>query len=386
MLGQLLQRFRKTPPTPTEGVMVPVPEPNPDFSGYATTVDKVVALYNHFSDAVQQARWEGAFSHWGSAEERIRADPLPEITVEALEQIEGRSVIREFLPFLPPEVIVREFGEDVLLCLYFQGMANKHLCDMSLDDIDQHTSYDAKRIDAACLGTWHNFFRTDFEAVMRSHALIQAEPLKDLDLPALLAKHATEPSFGTSKALSRYSLQGLCVPRIIPYKCRYEREWGDKVVGRKRYAVFLDEFAGFGLFYKGEPAAVLSWSAHHKDDSALTIAQLQVVRPYKLDADGRDMTKMSATGKKIKVTAAPRGLGNFHVQGVLVEAAMYLAGELGYNTVRIQSGHNNKWTQPGSKGQKPHLPLDIALKIYDQTAVNMCFRQEENRNWYKAVG
>jgi len=139
------------------------------------------------------------------------------------------------------------------------------------------------------------------------------------------------------------------------------------------YDVFIDGIFGSMLKYKDKPAAIVSFKF---ENNYLKMTQFQGLNPYLI---------AGISWRKIKKDDIPRGTSRGLVvmnhKDFLFDLGCFVADELEEN-IAIQSAHNNKWTKPDCDG-KIHLPLDKAIKIYDDFAKEKGFIQSQDLDWYK---
>lgn len=188
--------------------------------------------------------------------------------------------------------------------------------------------------------------------------------LDKIDLEDILLKSTKQGISLSQKRIPQYSLKPLFT---LPGHFKgYEKTWGiiteDSPIGE----VYLDSPTGCGLFYKGEPNAIVSFFP--ADFKTLKIFQLQTVNLLVCEKN-RDKIKR------------PRGLMPLDWKKVLIDCTKELAKLAGYRQVSICSGKRNKWAHEGIDGTT-HLALIDALKIYDETAKKLGFQEREDGDWY----
>ncbi len=151
----------------------------------------------------------------------------------------------------------------------------------------------------------------------------------------------------------------------------YETVWGFKEDDEKRYVVYVDASAAFGLLYQGVLQAVCAMSVDNLE--IIKIVQLQGVCP---------ILNYSTSKKKI---GHSRGLAVLKWQELLVHVASQLSGQLGFPKIAIEGAINNKWTNVLYNDGKVHLPLERAIRNYDLVAERLGYSKASNGNWYASI-
>ncbi len=133
----------------------------------------------------------------------------------------------------------------------------------------------------------------------------------------------------------------------------------------------MDMPFGVALVYKDEPCAVTTFFPRGKQ---IMIHQVQGIVPH------------TSKDRKREISGNTHGLSQINWRNCLISAVEQVGLRYGFESVSIQSGHNNKWIKPYSRDEKIHLPLELALQKYDAVAERLGFSQGEDNDWYRKVG
>lgn len=186
-----------------------------------------------------------------------------------------------------------------------------------------------------------------------------------VDLAQLIKDNTKKEVTLSDKRINDYSLNPLNTPDSNI--CGMEKKWGSfqKYDGSrtKKFSIFLDTPIALGLFYKGEPNAIIGFIAENRQ--TLMVHQIQGVRPRIFDYK-----------KKISKKGSSRGLMPLNWEDLLVNCVEQLAKEMNFKKTAIKSGYNSKWFFPASKR---------ILDRYDLIAEKLGYRQRSNQNWYKDI-
>ncbi len=280
------------------------------------------------------------------------------------------------LAHLPHEVVAKEFGSNALIWTWVTYPYTNNVND-DLEISLHESGINIDSLQKARLTAWRLHGSQNTQTVLKTYDLIQAlhDTLpKDRDLNILL-KSCTKQGVGLSEErIKQYSLEPL-ITEGVDTTSGWAKNWGhDKTVDDKNRLckIYLDSPVGVALMYKGEPNALASFSP--SDEKTLFINQIQGVESYKLNEL-----------KEIQGKIHSRGLVVLDWEKLLVQLSEIIAKKFNLSQTIIQSGHNNTWTTMQNKDGTPKLPLEKALKRYDETASRLGYLQGENRNWYKSI-
>lgn len=126
--------------------------------------------------------------------------------------------------------------------------------------------------------------------------------------------------------------------------------------------IYLDSLIWIWIYYKNNPNAVFSFKA--KDKNTLQLVQIQWIQPI-------------INWKK----TSSKWLHIIDWKNLVIEIFEKLAKDLSFKKIEIVSWKNNKWTKitypdnywDEKLAWKTKIPIEIAIKIYDDTA---------EKNWY----
>jgi hypothetical protein len=149
--------------------------------------------------------------------------------------------------------------------------------------------------------------------------------------------------------------------------------WGRIIDEDKVISIHLDNPIGLALTYNNVPKAVISLGANKPNE--LMIYQIQGVKPKPLE--NRPILK----NEKRKYSTW--GLEVLDWKQAMVQISQNLAGDIGFDSVAIQSAANNHWVNRLDKQGNICMKLEDAKKIYDTTAISMGFGLKEDGNWHK---
>lgn len=200
--------------------------------------------------------------------------------------------------------------------------------------------------------------------------------LESADVPGLVAKYWKGAPL-KQEVLDRYQLRPLRL-RDSTAPSGTERKWGARMrMGAadsdvRIYDVYLDSPIAMGLFYMGEPNAILS--AHLSDRNGLLISQIQGVRAFRKEANGDEISCNSW------------GLSKLDWVPLMIEVAAQESSAAGFSSLGIQGAVNNLWVHErwrvGPLAGKPKLPVEIARARYDDNAERLGFSYERSGNWF----
>ena len=342
-------------------------------------VNKIRAAYKRFPDAATEYDLNYT-PKLDQALDGLSSCPVTNFSVETLDLCPSDQVtsLSLALGHLPEKVLMNEFGRDAFVWSlinfpYMRRSAelSRFLCKTSgtnLDLLEQQRLY-ARNV----------FARSQASSVIHGYDLVsdlKNKDVSDIDLPKLLRLSTDEGAKLSNEKISRYSL-AVFSPREPKLFYGYERTWGNEVIGNRWYTVYLDAPIGIGLMYEGIPSAVVSFGIGDESPESLMIHQLEGIRPHLLGE------KTSDGGIPVIGREQTRGLSPLDFRRLLVNLVEEIATQSGFTQVIVKSGHNNKWTREKYSDGAVHLPLERALKIYDDTASRLKYKQRADKNWCK---
>lgn len=294
------------------------------------------------------------------------------------------NAIRRALLFLPPEVVIENYGTDVALWASVSSNIGGDEKEIYQELQDNH-GYDVSSLEAARNWEWVHTYHNDVQHVIGQYALMQSlrlGVLDTVDLPNILQASARD---GVELGASRVEDYALA-PIEANYNSYYHggrvKQWGGNFSETLRYNGWLDTPAGFTLTYKGVPNAMGGLAMYGNDE--LMLYQMQGVRGTRLDPTKSIYDKERAVG-----TVSSRGLAPIDWQKVMVEVTEDIARQNGIRRIGIQAAKNNVWIKERMSGDtEPHLPIDNAIRAYDVPAERLGFgksAEDKRDNWHRDV-
>ncbi len=299
------------------------------------------------------------------------SEPIGRVEVELLESYNQAFPVCTLLMFMDPLIVLKEFGEDVLIWSWLSyGIMDERL-ELYEAVIGRQKDMNALELSRRVL--WSHFCTTEFKSVMKFYDVYMGleERVERLDLQECVQRHAKVGVMISANRGEDYCLEVLR-PRKIMDKLS-DIGYAEEYVGLKDKSlvnIYLDAPLAVCLKYKDEPQAVVSFNFTPEGD-ALKIYQLQGVLRKVVDDE------RTVVGEK-----HARGLMPLCWQNLLVDITAQIAQSYGFTHVAIRSAHNNSWTKP-YYDKTIHLPLDAALQKYDAVAQNLGFIQGQEKDWYK---
>ncbi len=300
--------------------------------------------------------------------------------------------LSKLLAHLPPDAIRSNLGEDTywftLACALNYGGFETFLSRSHLSKKDEQLLKIARTHFVQSVRIPTSFKIKTFKLFKY---LLESEILERELLDSILESCAIGSRL--SKKMQCYHLEGIWTgypgwPGSIVGKWAQ----GSKTKRDKDWDIALDGSVGILLLYEGEPSASIAltpavpnsvgfpYLSTEKEVSIpmpfnaplLKIRQFQGTRVNLLDPQGKNIERRN-----------PRGLGDLHWKQLLTKVCIEISRRIGFGTVMIQSAHNNPWLY--NDDGTVHLPLETALKLYDETAKKLDFTPAEDKNWYKVL-
>ncbi len=326
-------------------------------------------------------------------------------TIMQLDFYKDNKKMIELLRCVPPELLLHEFGEEIITWMFINNpeisphyfQIERMVKDSSRSDelIDRFIHFkriadggkeeylqqmfsfvqgkDAKLMTKAVTIADKFPSQDKFTFIRKNYILLEKVLLQDslqqIDLRQLLEKHHRQKDETHVLRVQDYSLETVCCQMGFE---GYDPKWFEKQKNSKMvFDIYLDAPLGILLKYKEEPQAVMTFSPI--DVNTLKIYQLQGVVPKEFDED-----------REVIARGNSRGLSSWDWRAFFIDVVECAARRYKFETVVIQSGHNNDWTKD-SEGRPAHLLLDAALQKYDTVAERLGFVQQEDKNWYRNV-
>ena len=205
-----------------------------------------------------------------------------------------------------------------------------------------------------------------------------ADKLQEIDLAKILDRNIMDDQFKSNAGkfslnIDRNKLMYIGYNPEDKFIPGFSSKLYKQAYNEKFYQVRSDAPLSIILEYKKEPIAQLGFSFFPKEN-AISINQLQLIKHFKEDEEFSRVHGVT---------------GNINAQKVLVESLIELAVKNGFSKVYMQSAENNLWTKYKEAGdENPHLDLELARKIYNQTAEDLYFTptDEYSPKVFQAMG
>jgi hypothetical protein len=293
----------------------------------------------------------------------------------------GRSLL-----FLPPEVVLDQFGDRVGAWVVINTTSQGEGDDMQ-EALRTRAGYDTTDLEIAMNWNWrhgsHDHSATDVLAQYDLMQHVKNGGIKDIDLPEVLASSAREGIDLTLQRLGNYAIEPI---ETDDYNNYYSgglvRGWSGDVAPTLAYSMWLDTPVGFALTYKGLPNAMVGLAMTGHDE--LMMYQLQGVQGRRIDPAISPYEPERVLG-----SVPSRGLAPLDWKKAMVGVTEQVAANMGLKLSAIQSAKNNVWTKKRmTRDTAPHLPMDKARQAYDDTAQRLGYEQvgtDKLRNWHKLL-
>lgn len=287
-------------------------------------------------------------------------------------------LIHRAMLFLPPQVIYDYYGQDVAMWLSLRSVIS-HDNDEVNEVLTQH-GVSPEDLETARLWTWHHRpFDSTARRELGLYGVMQSMKhglLDGLDLSPLLEECAAPGVALNAKRLGDYA-----VTAIWPDEYNYVYSGGRverwQAEGNSiDYPIWLDAPTGFALTYKDTPQAVGGISMSSERD--MMIHQIQGVKGKRIDR-----TKRYYEDCYYEADVSARGLAPLDWRKAVVRIAEWVGRQTDVERMAIEAGAHNAWTTTRGRYAEPHLPVDVAKKIYDATAQRLGYVRADHDDWYK---
>lgn len=313
----------------------------------------------------------------------IQDDPLSYLEDIKQEDYSRASAINASLLLLPPEAVIDNYGEEVALWSSLSAVIQGENDNINAALRDQF-GYDLDDLQIARGWVWRNGRGYSVHHVISLYGLMQAtktDALENIDLPELLTKNAKDGIELSQKRLGAYALTAITSDSYnYVHDGGRVQNWTNKTAQENGsiYEIYLDAPTGFALTYKGAPNAVTGLSM--SGNKELLVNQIQGVKGARIDPSKPYYSKDQILGH-----ISARGLAPLNWQNLMVNISEQLADNLQIPNIAIQSAANNVWTKPRFGEKEPHLSMDAAERIYDDTAKKSEYIKESDDNWHKPL-
>jgi hypothetical protein len=334
--------------------------------------------------------------HWSStrplevaiasgAELHLQDDPLTYLDDMQREDHERSININNALLNLPPEAVIDNFGVEVGLWASITSFLD-HDNDAINIVLGEKYRYNLEDIKISRGWMWRNHYNSSAKEVLAQYSLMKAvreQVIENIDLPALLRESAKEGVELSNSRIADYTLEPI---EVDDYNHYYDggsiKGWDIDENKGIAYDSWLDTPTGFALLYKGAPNAMAGLAMNGLNE--VMLHQLQGVQAKRID-----VTKSPYSPDRVTGSVSSRGLAPLDWQKVMVEVAEQVATNLALPRTGIQSAKNNVWTEKRlPRDTEPHLPIEKAIKAYDEPAKRLGYRKMKNDqrgNWHKNV-
>ena len=285
--------------------------------------------------------------------------------------LEERYCLSIVLSNLFPDVIRREFGNDVLT----QTWASYPPDDdpfgrrsQMASEISSLTGMDPGTLEKARLTAWMIHSKRDTQTIFGNYELISelSELLRArIDLGALLSSCVKKEATLSERRKADYRLEVINPLENAPKGYAENREVVKS--DRKIFSFYIDSPIAICLVYKDEPNAIAGISL--KDEKTIFLPQIQGVEGFKIKGD-EPLERVHS-----------RGLAVLDWEKLLISVVEEIGRVIECETVCIQSANNNEWFKANTI-----VPIERGLRRYDKNANVLGYEQnKKDRNWYKSL-
>ncbi len=293
--------------------------------------------------------------------QRIEEKPLVGFALDQLDKFNDDDLLT-LLSYLPSNAIVDELGQDALIWAWVKCPEDNEIRKSFAKGIENHTDFNIKTLRKAYVASRRFCNIDNTSTVVKNHQLISElrKTIQGIYLQKILKSHAKPGVVLSDKRMSDYSLDTLHTQDIST--SGWAKDWSEKSLNSKHFDIFLDSPIGISLMYKKEPNALVA--VHCRDKETLFINQLQGVRPNKTNEKGESIDSWKLHS---------RGLMVLEWEKLLVTICEEVAKQFNLKSIAIQGQKNNHWIHDSKK----------ALKRYDETAKQLGYVKQGDKNWYK---
>jgi hypothetical protein len=336
---------------------------------------------------------ERYWDHYLSLDEAIAAagdlhtqdDPLTYL--DTLKESDSRRAhaINKALLFLPPQVVIDSLGDEIGLWTSLSTSLQREN-DAINSALHDSRGYNITDLEIARGWNWRkSSFSSSVKPILAQYGLMQAMRdgiTEQVDLPAILQNSAKPGIVLSASRIDDYSTIPI---EADEYNSYYDggsvKGWGEDEDKKIKYTSWIDTPTGFALTYKGAPNAMAGLAMNGL--SEIMIHQLQGVQARKIDP-----TKSYYSGERIVGKVSSRGLMPIDWQKVMVAINEQVAQSMDLPRVGIQAAKNNVWTKKRlPRDEEPHLPIDRAIKAYDEPAERLGYARDidKREDWHKEL-
>lgn len=294
------------------------------------------------------------------------------------------AAINRALLFLPPEVVLDNFGHEVTAWISSNT-------DVQGDNdginklLESEAGYNLEDLETSSQWQWNKHYNSLGKPILANYQFMQHmkdTALANIDREKLLTAHARPDVTLSAKRLDDYALIPL---RLEEYNTSqaggWVQDWSNDRSETIGYNMWLDAPTGYALTYKGLPNAMAGLAMRGVDE--LMLYQIQGVRGDILDPNVSQFSVERVVGK-----VKSRGLAPIDWQAFMVATAESLGKNLGVRQLGIQAGKNNHWIKPRRRDEEAHISRETAERAYDATAQRLGFTKSDDDkkgNWHKTI-
>jgi|GEM_PF-3625285 hypothetical protein len=264
----------------------------------------------------------------------------------------------------PPDILVDEYGVELAIFCSIQGMIQQNSLRINMH-LSESADVKSELLEHARLGRWRMFHDVNFSSIQAIYNLLSSLKTDEFDqeeFRQFIFEQEKDEGHLSQTRLKDYRVD-LLHPKHDVGAAGYDEIWGRRMhENGKKYDIWHDAPMSLGLMYKGEPQAIVGFTA--LDSETLLVIQIQGTRP---------MTKDGIRGS--------RGLAKFSDwSGTMIKYLEFSAKKWGFEKICIQGAEGNIWI-----GEN-HLPKDKALEVYDGKAEYLGYDPpSENGRWLKEL-
>ena len=286
--------------------------------------------------------------------------------------LKERYCLSLVLANLPPGVIHKEFGNDVLTDIWASYPPDDDPFgkrEQLALEIRKLTGMDLNVLEKARLTAWMIHSKRDTQTIFRNYGLISELSMlvnHSVDLPLLLNACAKEGIVLSRKRIPTYRLGIINTLETFPKGYASNWEVNKPGADKKIFSFYIDSPIAVCLIYRDEPNAIAGISL--KDAKTIFLPQIQGVEGFKIKGD-EPLERVHS-----------RGLAVIDWERLLILIVEEVGKVMKCETMCIQSARNNEWFKANTL-----VPIQRGLKRYDENADALGYKQRKDENWYKSL-
>jgi hypothetical protein len=339
-------------------------------------IEKLIKLYGSSSGALTQLKINCYGQNIEEKLKEFKENPPGNLKFNTLDNYEYKDFLAKLFGSLPAEKVYENFGEKILfwtaLKTYYER-TNDSAC-YGIENVFHGKEKDIENM-RLCL--WQRFWNSKSEDsfnLWKVYHKIDKNFTENYNLIGNLKNNLRKDCKISEEKLNKYFLEPLKIKSNSVWKA--EKWYRTFLNENEGYSIHLESPASIGLMKNNEPCAFVSFIP--TSSKTLLINAFQGVNKRIFGGE-------IALERKVIKTIPQTGLSPFYWKKVLFDVSFEFAKENNFSKIGVQSGYNNMWTKPYKHDGKIHLPLEKALKIYDEFAESIGMKQGKDKNWYMGI-